>query len=120
MRTKTNAARRRKVKRMFHRAQGSVGGRRRLLRTAKESLARAGKFAFQHRRQRKRNMRRLWIVRLSAAVRARGLLYSQFVHGLLRAKIGLDRKMLSEMAIYDPPAFDQVVDEVKAALAPAG
>ncbi len=116
MRTKTNAARHLKLKRMFNRAKGSVGGRRRLMRTVKEHLVRTGVYAYRDRRLRRRNLRRLWITRVSAAVRMRGMMYSQFIHGLLKANIGLDRKTLSEMAIHDPPAFDQVVAEVKAAI----
>ncbi len=96
-----------------------MGGRHRLYRTAKESLIRAGVYAFRDRRRRRRDFRRLWIIRINAAVRQLGLRYSEFIAGLKKAQIGLDRKMLAEMAINDPPAFAQVVDQVKAALAPA-
>jgi large subunit ribosomal protein L20 len=117
MRTKKGSARTQARKRLLRRAKGYVGGRRRLLRTAKETLLRAGAFAFRDRRRRRRDFRRLWIVRINAAVRLRGLSYSQFMNGLLRAGIELDRKMLSEMAIADPAGFDAVVAEVKQALA---
>jgi large subunit ribosomal protein L20 len=88
-----------------------------LLRTAKETLVRRGKFAFRDRKVRKRDFRRLWIARINAAVRERGIRYSEFIHGLAKANIELDRKMLAEMAVQDPTAFDAVVEEVKAALA---
>ena len=93
-----------------------MGGRHRLYRTVKESLVRAGAFAYRDRRVRKRDFRRLWIIRLSAACRERGLRYSQLIAGLKAAQIELDRKSLSEIAIADPVAFDAVVGEVKAAL----
>jgi large subunit ribosomal protein L20 len=83
----------------------------------KETLIRAGVFAFRDRRRRRRDFRRLWITRISAAVRARSLSYSEFIYGLQRANIELDRKMLSEIAIHDPAAFDQIVADVKQALA---
>jgi len=116
MRTKKGHARTKSRKRLLKRAKGYVGGRRRLLRTAKETLLRAGKFAFRDRRVRKRQFRQLWIIRLNAACRERGLRYSQFIAGLTLSGIELDRKSLSEMAIHDPPGFDAVFAEVKKAL----
>jgi large subunit ribosomal protein L20 len=120
MRTKTSATRRRRVERLFRRAKGFVGGRRRLLRTVKETLVRAGVYAYRDRRVRKREFRRLWITRISAAVRQRGMLYSRFIDGLNKAGIKMDRKTLAEMAVSDPEAFDQVVEKAKAALQEAG
>ena len=117
MRTVKGAARRKAKRRLIRKAKGYRGGRNNLLRTVKESLLRSGAYAYRDRRVRKREFRRLWILRINAAVRERGLRYSEFVHGLDKAGIALDRKMLSEMAIHDPPAFDQVVEEVKSALA---
>ncbi len=117
MRTTKGAARRQAKRRLFKKVEGYVGGRRKLLRTAKETLLRAGKFAFRDRRRRRRDFRRLWIVRLNAACRERGLRYSEFIHGLDQAKIELNRKALSEMAIHDPAGFDRVVEQVRAALA---
>jgi large subunit ribosomal protein L20 len=117
MRTKNGASNNRAKKRLFKRAKGYWGGRRKLLRTVKETLLRAGAFAFRDRRDRKRQFRKLWITRLSAACRERGIRYSQFIAGLEKANIQLDRKSLSEIAITDPPAFDAVVAEVKSALA---
>jgi large subunit ribosomal protein L20 len=116
MRTTKGAARTKAKRRLFKRAEGFVGGRHRLLRTVKESLARAGAFAYRDRRARKRDFRRLWITRLSAACQERDIRYSQFIAGLKAAKIELDRKSLSEIAIADPAAFDAVMAEVKAAL----
>lgn len=88
-----------------------------MLRSAKETLLRAGAFAFRDRRARKRDFRRLWITRISAAVQERGLRYSEFIHGLAMTGIELDRKSLSEMAIHDAAGFDAVVEQVKAKLA---
>lgn len=117
MRTRKGAARAQAKKRLFRKAKGYVGGRRRLYRTAKENLVRAGVYAYRDRRARRRNLRRLWITRLSAAVRERGLRYSEFIHGLQKAGIALDRYTLSEMAVQDPAGFDAVAECVKQALA---
>jgi large subunit ribosomal protein L20 len=117
MRTSKGAARRQAKKRLFKRAKGFRGGRGKLLRSVKETLVRAGRYAFRDRRVRKREFRKLWIIRINAAVRERGLRYSEFIHGLGKAGITLDRKTLSEMAVNDPAAFDQVVKEVQQALA---
>ncbi len=116
MRTTYGKARRRKKNRLFQRAQGYYGARNHLWRMAKENMIRAGVFAFRDRRARKRDFRRLWIIRINAAVKMLGLRYSEFIHGLLKAQIGLDRKMLAEMAVNDPPAFEAVVEKVKAAM----
>jgi large subunit ribosomal protein L20 len=116
MRTRKGAARTRARNRILRRAKGYVGGRHRLYRTAKESLIRAGVYAYRDRRRRRRDFRRLWIIRLSAAVRERGLSYSQFICGLAKSGIQLNRKILSEMAIHDPTSFDAVVAQVKQAL----
>lgn len=91
------------------RAKGFVLGRGRLYRQARELVVRAGTYAYKDRRDFKRNIRGLWILRLNAACRQRGLTYSQFMHGLKKANVELNRKTLSELAIADPAAFDQVV-----------
>jgi large subunit ribosomal protein L20 len=117
MRTTKGAARNKAKKRLFKKTKGFRGGRGNMLRTAKETLVRAGAYAFRDRRDRKREFRKLWIIRINAAVRERGLRYSEFIHGLEKAQIGLDRKSLSEMAISDPSGFDAVVARVKEALA---
>jgi large subunit ribosomal protein L20 len=117
MRTTKGAARRQAKRRLFKKVKGYVGGRHRLYRTAKESLVRAGVFAYKHRKTKKREFRRLWIIRINAACRERGLRYSQFIDGLNKAGLELDRKTLSELAISDPAAFDAVFEQAKAALA---
>ncbi|MBI83053.1 MAG: 50S ribosomal protein L20 [Planctomycetaceae bacterium] len=116
MRTIKGAARTKAKRRLFRKVKGYRGGRGNLLRSAKETLVRAGQFAYRDRRVRRREFRKLWIIRINAAVRERGLRYSTFVHGLQKANIELDRKMLSEMAIHDPAAFDVVVEQVTEAL----
>jgi large subunit ribosomal protein L20 len=113
MRATKGAARNKAKKRLFKAVEGFVGGRRRLLRTAKETLLRAGMFAFRDRRAKKRHFRRLFITRLSAAAEMRGLRYSRLIHGLHLANIGLDRKSLSELAILDPETFDVIVGRIR-------
>jgi large subunit ribosomal protein L20 len=117
MRTTKGAARNQSKRRLYKRAKGYTGGRGRLLRSVKETLLRAGAYAFRDRRVRKREFRKLWIIRINAAVRQRGLRYSEFIHGLSKSGLELDRRSLSEMAIHDPASFDAVVERVKAALA---
>jgi large subunit ribosomal protein L20 len=114
MRTTNGSATRKRKNRIFRRAKGFVGGRRRLLRSAKETLLRAGMFAFRDRRARKREFRKLFIIRLSAAAEMRGMRYSRLIHGLKLLKIGLDRKSLSELAIHDPQTFDAIITMVRA------
>lgn len=116
MRSMKGAARTQAKKRLFRKVKGYVSGRRKLYRTAKETLVRAGVSAFRDRRLRRRDFRGLWIVRLNAAAREHGVRYSQFIAGLAKANIALDRKSLSEMAIADPNAFAAVVKLVKSAL----
>ncbi|WP_337177609.1 50S ribosomal protein L20 [Paludisphaera sp.] len=116
MRARKGAARRQAKNRLFKAVKGFVGGRGRLLKSAKETLLRAGMFAFRDRRAKKRDFRRLWIIRLSAAAEMRGLKYSRLVHGLKLANVGLDRKSLSELAIHDSETFDAIVAKVRAAL----
>ena len=117
MRTTKGSARNRAKNRLFKKTKGYVGGRGNLLRTAKETLVRAEAYAFRDRRVRKRDFRRLWIIRINAAARERGLRYSELVSGLKKAQVELDRKMLAEMAIHDPAAFDAVVEKAREALA---
>jgi len=116
MRSKSGVPRNRRKKRLFKAVKGFVGGRRRLLKSAKETLLRAGVFAFRDRRAKKREFRKLWIVRLNAAAEMRGLRYSRLVHGLKLADIMLDRKSLSELAIFDPETFDAIVSRARAKL----
>jgi large subunit ribosomal protein L20 len=116
MRARKGAARNWKKKRIFKASKGFVGGRRRLLRMAKETLLRAGMFSYRDRRTKKREFRKLWIVRLSAAAEMRGLRYSQLIHGLKLAQIELDRKSLSEIAIHDSETFDAIITQVRSKL----
>lgn len=117
MRTRKGSARTRAKRRLYRRAKGYRGGRSNMIRTVKETLVRAGAYAYRDRRVRKREFRKLWIIRINAAVQQRDLRYSEFIYGLKKAGIELDRKTLSEMAINDPEAFDAVVEQVKEALA---
>lgn len=117
MRTRKGAATRQAKKRLMRRAKGFWGGRRKLLRTVKEAVIRAGVYAYRDRRKRKRDFRRLWITRLSAACAEHGMRYSQFICGLKKAGITLDRKSLSELAIHDPAGFKSVLDQARQALA---
>ena len=119
MRTIKGAARNRAKRRLFRRVKGYRGGRGHLLRTAKEAVVRAGQFAYRDRRVRRREFRKLWIIRINAAVRQRGMRYSEFIAGLGKANIQLDRKMLADIAVRDPEAFDQIVQQVKEAMTAA-
>ena len=116
MRARKGAARNKAKKRLFKAVKGFVGGRRRLLKSAKETLLRAGMFSFRDRRAKKRDFRRLFITRLSAAAEMRGLRYSRFIYGLRLANIQLNRKSLSELAIHDPETFDAITALVRAEL----
>lgn len=115
-RTRMGAARKRRHKRLLARAKGFVGGRSKLYKTAHETLLKAGVNRFSGRKEKKRDYRALWITRLSAASAERGVRYSQFINGLKKANITLNRKSLSEIAIADPAAFDQITAKVKEAL----
>ena len=94
-------------------AKGQYGGRSRLFRTATESVDKGQQYAYIGRRHRKRDFRRLWITRISAALRAQGLTYSRFINALSKANVGLNRKMLSEIAIHDPDGFSRLVKTVQ-------
>ncbi|MCB9915473.1 MAG: 50S ribosomal protein L20 [Planctomycetes bacterium] len=111
------APRRQKKNRYFKAARGFRGGRSKLWRTVREAMTRAWAFSFRDRKQRKRHFRRLWIVRINAAARMRGMTYSQFMAGLKRAGILLDRKQLAEVAVNDAAAFDALVEAAKSAKA---
>jgi large subunit ribosomal protein L20 len=104
-------------KRVMRAIRGHRGAVRRQYRLAKEALVRAGVYAYRDRRNFKRDIRSLWIIRLSAACRARGFSYSRFIVALRKANVVLNRKMLSELAISDPPGFDKVVETIRPFLA---
>ncbi len=108
-RVRPGHATRRRHKKMLRAAKGYWGSRSKLFRSAKQFVLKAGVYAFRDRRNRKREFRALWITRVSAACEARGISYSRFMAGLRRAGVYLNRKMLSEVAIADPPAFDKLV-----------
>jgi len=109
-------ARKRARKRLLNKTEGYWGGRGNLYRKAMETYIRAMVFSFRDRKAKKRKFRELWISRISAAVRERGLSYNRFINGLFKSKIDLNRKMLAEMAVNDKPAFDKLIEQVKACI----
>lgn len=115
-RARNVAATRKRHQRTKKAAKGYFGNASRLYRYAKQAVDRAGQYSYRDRRNRKREFRRLWIVRINAACRANGMAYSRFIAGLNAAKIELDRKALSEMAIHDEVAFTALVEKAKSAL----
>jgi len=114
-RVKRAQIRKTRIKNLRKRTKGYHGGRSRL-RQAKAALMKAEANAYVGRKQRKRHFRRLWITRISAAVRPHGINYSQFIHGLNQAGINLNRKMLAELAVTEPATFETIVGQAKAAL----
>jgi len=116
-RAKNGTRRRERRRKIMRAARGYWGGRGRLFKTAKESVLKAMVHAYQHRKDRKHDFRRLWITRISAATRAEGVSYSQFMHGLEVAGVTINRKALSNMAIEDPAAFTALVAKAREALA---
>jgi len=116
MRVKTGVVRTRRHKRLLKQARGFYSGRRKHFRKAKEQLERSLVYAYRDRRQKKRDFRRLWIVRINAAARLNGMNYSTFMHGLKLASIELDRKILADMAMNAPESFTKVADASRAAL----
>ena len=117
MRVKSGVARRRSKKRVMREARGNVGGRSKLWRTVSETVIRSRAYAYRDRKVRKRDFRGLWIIRLTAACRERGVSYSSFIHGLKIAGIELNRKSLSELAISNPTVFGEIVDVAREAAA---
>ena len=101
-------------KKVLKQAKGYFGSKHRLYKTAKEQLMHSGQYAFRDRRQKKRDFRRLWIVRINAACRENEISYSRFIEGLNKAGVEINRKMLSEIAINDPKAFAELVKTAKA------
>lgn len=103
-------------KKVLDKAKGYRGARSRVLRVAKQAVTKAGQYAYRDRRQRKRQFRALWIARINAGARENGLSYSVFMNGLKKAEIEIDRKVLSDIAIFDKPAFTALVEKAKAGL----
>ena len=112
-RVKRGVTSHRRHKKILKLTKGHRGGRSKLIREAKSSLLHAGQYAFAGRKQRKRQMRRLWIVQLGNAVRNEGLSYSKFISGLKNKNINLDRKILAELAVNHPEDFKKVVAEIR-------
>ncbi len=107
-------ARRRKT---LKAAKGNIGGRRKLIKSAIQTVQRAGQFAYEHRRTRKRDFRRLWITRINAAARINGLSYSMLIAGLKRAHIDVNRKLLADLAVRDAAAFAKLAEVAKSVAA---
>ncbi|TSE19040.1 50S ribosomal protein L20 [Tepidimonas alkaliphilus] len=118
-RVKRGVTARARHKKVLALAKGFRGRRKNVFRVAKQAVMKAQQYAYRDRRARKRDFRRLWIARINAAARELGLTYSQFAHGLRKAAIGIDRKMLADLAVRDQAAFAAIVERAKASLAPA-
>jgi large subunit ribosomal protein L20 len=119
-RVKRGSKRRERRKKLLSQAKGYFLGKSKLFKFAKEAVDRAGNFAYVGRKRKKRDFRRLWIVRINAAARAHDMSYSVFMAGLKRAGVELDRKSLADLAARDPQAFTRLVDSARAASAKAG
>ena len=116
-RVKRGVTARARHKKVLALAKGFRGRRGNVFRIAKQAVMKAGQYAYRDRRAKKRVFRQLWIARINAAARANGLTYSQFINGLNKAQIGLDRKVLADIAVHDEAAFAAIVNQVKAKLA---
>ena len=115
-RVKRGVTARARHKKVLALAKGFRGRRGNVFRIAKQAVMKAGQYAYRDRRQRRRQFRRLWIVRINAEARNNGLSYSQLINGLKKANIEIDRKVLSDIAIFDKPAFAKIAEQAKAAL----
>lgn len=115
-RVKRGVTARARHKKVLEQAKGYRGARSRVYRVAKQAVIKAGQYAYIGRKQRKRQFRALWIVRINAAVREFGLSYSRFINGLAKAGITIDRKVLADIAVHDKPAFAEIANKVKAVL----
>ena len=118
-RVKRGVTARARHKKILARAKGYRGRRNNVFRVAVQAVMRAGQYAYRDRRNKKRVFRSLWIARINAAARSHGITYSSFINGLGRAQIGIDRKVLADMAVNDKPAFAAIVAQVKAAIGAA-
>ena len=116
-RVKRGVVARRRHKKVLKQAKGYYGARSRIFRVAKQAVTKAGQYAYRDRRQRKRQFRALWITRINAQSRANGLSYSRLINGLKKAEIGLDRRVLADLAVHDKSAFSAIVEQAKTALA---
>lgn len=116
-RSKTVVPGRARRKKILKAAKGNFSGRRKLYKSALQTVQRGGQFAFEHRRLKKRDFRRLWITRINAAARLSGLTYSTLIAGLKKANVEVNRKLLSELAVHDAGAFAKLAEVAKAATA---
>ena len=116
MRVKTGTVRRRRHKKILKMAKGFYSGRRKHFRKAKEQIERSLVYAFRDRKQKKREFRKLWIIRINAACRLNDISYSRFINGVKKANIDLDRKILADLAMNEPEVFSSIVEKAKAAL----
>jgi len=116
-RVKRGVTARAKHKKVLAEAKGYYGARSKVYRVAKQAVIKAGQYAYRDRRQKKRQFRALWIVRINAQARECGLSYSRMMDGLNKADVEVDRKMLADIAVHDKPAFAALADQAKAALA---
>jgi large subunit ribosomal protein L20 len=116
-RVKRGVTAHRRHKKILKLAKGYFNARRKVFRVAKQAVTKAGQYAYIGRKQKKRQFRSLWIVRINAAARLHGLSYSRFINGLLKANITMDRKSLADIAIHDPAAFGAIAEQAKRALA---
>ena len=116
-RVKRGVTARARHKKILALAKGYRGRRKNVFRIAKQAVMKAGQYAYRDRRTRKRVFRQLWIARINAAARGLGITYSKFMAGMKKSSIGIDRKMLAELAVNDPAAFGSIVAKVKAELA---
>ena len=116
MRVKIGVVRRRRHKKLLKQARGFYSGRRKHFRKAKEQLERSLVYAYRDRKQKKREFRKLWIIRINAAARLNDISYSRLMHGLKLANINLDRKILADMAMNEPESFAKIAEAAKAAL----
>ncbi len=116
-RVKRGVTARARHKKVLRKAKGYYNARRKVFRVAKQAVIKAGQYAYRDRRNRKREFRALWIVRINAAAREHGLSYSRFMDGLHKAQIEVDRKVLADLAVNDPTAFAALAEKAKAALA---
>jgi large subunit ribosomal protein L20 len=112
-RAASRVPRRKKHKKILSLAKGNVGGRRKLFKSAKETVEKGLQYAYRDRRAKKREFRQLWIARINAAVRQHGMSYSTFIHAMQEKNIQINRKALSELAIHDPQAFGELVKTVQ-------
>src|SRR5512143_2875995 len=115
-RATNNVASRKRRKKILKRAKGNFGGRSKLLRSAKETVQKGLTYAYRDRRNKKREFRSLWITRINAGAREAGVTYSQFMAGLKKAGIDIDRKVLADLAVFDKAAFGKIVEQAKASL----